>query len=795
MKLSEKWLREFTDPPVTTEVLAEKLTLSGLEVESVTPVAGAFTGVYVAVIRNLRPHPHADRLRVGDAEVSRGERHPIVTGAANVREGMRVPLAKEGAVLASGRRVERAKLHGVDSAGMLCSAVDLGIAEAAEGVMELPEDAPPEADVREYLALDDVSLELNVTPNRGDCLSVLGIAREAAALFACKYADTAGEAVRPVCADRFPIEVSAPSDCPRYAGRVIRNIDRTTRTPVWLSERLRRSGLRCIHPVVDITNYVMLEFGQPLHAFDLSALHGGICVRRGRDGESLALLDGSNIVVGPDALVIADNENAVALAGIMGGAETGVAAGTSDIFLESAFFLPSTIAACARERKLQTDSSQRFERGVDFTLQARAAERATALIVAICGGEPGPLIEVASSMHLPARPSIVLRGERLQRALAVTPQADAIGAVFGRLGMAALRRGEDWLVTPPAHRFDVAIEADLIEEAARTLGYEQIPIRLPGGRPGMHPVAESAVPPLERASEILAQRGYYEAITYSFVDAALARQWRTDCEPLPVANPISSDRGVMRTSLWPGLVGVLLHNVSRQQQRVRLFEVGRIFEVVNGTTNEINCLSGVVAGASAPEQWGIRQRQADFFDVKADVETVLSILMPRTQLAALSAGASSVLHVGQAAEFVIGATPVATVGAVHPELLRYHDIRGPIYVFEIRLDRLPAAGHPRYLPQSRYPAVRRDISVLVERTTPASAVTDCVRAAGPEQLRELQLFDVYEGEGIDSGKKSIALGLTFQGSSSTLMEGDIEKMVAAIVSRLAEELGATLRDS
>ncbi|MGQ0658060.1 MAG: phenylalanine--tRNA ligase subunit beta [Chromatiales bacterium] len=794
MKLSKRWLREFVDLPVATEALTEKLTLSGLEVESVVPVAGAFSDVYVAEIRTLRPHPDAERLRIGDVDVGGGEVLQIVTAAANLREGMRVPLARIGATLASGKRIARARLRGVESAGMLCPAVELGIADLAEGVMELPADAPVGADVREYLGLEDVTLELNVTPNRGDCLSVLGVTREVGALFGSDVREPVADPVPPTCEDRFAIDVLAPADCPRYVGRVIRGINPAARTPVWMSERLRRSGLRGIHPIVDISNYVLLELGQPMHAFDLRSLSGGICVRRAQESESLVLLDGMSIRLSPETVVIADHRRAVALAGIMGGKDTAVGADSRDIFLESAFFAPGAIAGRAREYRLQTDSSFRFERGIDFTLQVKAVERATSLILAICGGRPGPVIEVVSSAHLPQRSPILLRAGRLKLVLGFAPEKQAVQDALGRLGIALRATAEGWQALPPPYRFDIALEVDLVEEVARVVGYERIPTRLPGGTMRMHQAAEGGTPALARIREVLVQRGYHEAITYSFVDATLNRRLRESAGAIALTNPISQDMAVMRTSLWPGLLRALLHNLSRQQARVRLFEIGRTFEEVDGNIHEINMLSGIVAGASWPEQWAARPRTVDFFDVKGDVEGVLTALAPRAALVARAAG-SSALHPGQAAELLLDSVPVATVGALHPELHKDYDLRSQVFVFEIRLDTAFPAGRPHYLPRSKFPVVRRDLSIVVDSSLPAAALVDCVRTAAPEALRELQLFDVYEGEGIDSGKKSIALGLTFQGTSSTLIDEDIEKMVAVIVQRLADELGGTLRDS
>lgn len=795
MKFSEQWLREMVNPPVSTAELAERLTMSGLEVESLTAVAPAFSGVCVALVVEVRMHPEADRLRICTADVGHGERLQVVTGAANVRDGMRAPLARVGAALPGEKRVSRTRLRGVESEGVLCSLAELGLADAAEEVLELPPDAPPGADVREYLKLNDCSIELNVTPNRGDCLSVLGIAREVGAEYGL---EARGPTIAPVPAaigESFPVVVSEAAACPRYVGRIVRRIDPAAATPLWMIERLRRSGLHPIHPVVDITNFVMLELGQPMHAFDLSHLKGGIEVRCARQGERISLLDGQVLELADDTLVIADHGRAVALAGIMGGVDSAVCAATRDIFLESAYFSPGAIAGRGRQYKLQTDSSQRFERGVDFELQSVAVERATRLVLEVCGGEAGPVTEVVQNEQLPSRAPVRLRDSRLRRVLGFAPDQATVTGILERLGMQVQAAGEEWHVTPPPSRLDISIEADLIEEVARINGYELVPACMPSGVVSLGSVMEGGAPRIVRAREALVQRGYQEAITYSFVaarkDAAVGVGAHAS---IALANPISADMAVMRTSLWTGLLQALNYNISRQQTRVRLFESGRSFENLDGKLRQINRLSGISCGASWPEQWGARSLGMDFFDLKGDVATVLEVLAPHVNWKERVASHAA-LHPGQAVEFSIDGRRVAVLGALHPDLYNEFDIKTPIFLFDIELDALPPANVPRYEPVPRYPLVRRDLSFTVAHEVSAAEILRTARSRTQSCLRDLQLFDVYEGEGIDSGKKSVALGLIFQGVSSTLIDKDIDAQVAVIVEELETRLGAVLRDS
>jgi len=791
VKFSEKWLREWVDPPVSTEELAEQLTKAGLEVDGVEPVATRFEGVVVGEVLTVEPHPDADRLRVCRVDVGQDGPLDIVCGAPNVQVGMRAPTALVGTRLPSGMTIKRAKLRGVSSAGMLCSVQELGLAETAEGLLPLPGDAPVGQEAWEYLGLEDASIEVDLTPNRGDCLGIAGIAREVGVVNRCSVTGPALDPVAPVIQDEFPVRIDAPEDCPRYVGRVIRGIDPAAPTPLWMQERLRRSGLRSISAVVDVTNYLLLELGQPMHAFDLARLEGGIRVRRARPGETIALLDGSALTLHEDTLVIADEAGAQALAGIMGGLDSAVSEDTRDIFLESAYFTPATIAGRARRYGMATDSSHRFERGVDFELQRRAVERATALLVDIVGGEPGPVIEAAFTEHLPSRAPILLRQARIRRVLGMEVAPETTADILRRLGMGVEAQGQDWRITPPSFRFDMAIETDLIEEIVRILGYEQVPGVPPMAHLQVRPDPESRIG-LGHMRRLLVDRGYQEAITYSFVDPVSQSRLDPDPTPIPLSNPISADMAVMRTSLWPGLVKALAYNQNRQQGRVRLFESGLRFTREGEETRQTLALAGVVAGTAYPEQWGEPQRAVDFYDVKADVEALLG-LGGSGDAFAFSPARHPSLHSGQTAAISRAGEQVGVLGALHPGLLDTLGLTGPVYLFELSLVAIEAGRLPHFHALSRFPAIRRDIAIIVDEQISAQAVRNCIGQVAPDVLKKLELFDVYRGEGIDSGKKSLALGLTLQHDSRTLTDEEVDGLVTRVVESLNQDLGGTLR--
>lgn len=792
MKFSERWLREWVDPPVDSAGLVAQLTGAGLEVDAVEPAAGGdLAGVVVGRVLQVSPHPDADKLRVCQVDAGQGEPLTIVCGAPNVHAGMRAPTALVGAVLPGGMEIKQASLRGVASAGMLCSAAELGLAEDAAGLMPLPADAPVGAALRDYLGLDDVSIEVDLTPNRGDCLGIAGIAREVGVLNRLAVTPPAMEPVAAVSEDTLPVTVEAPADCPRYLGRVIRDVDPAAPSPLWLRERLRRSGLRSISALVDITNHVLLELGQPMHAFDLERLQGGIRVRRAAPGERLELLDDSTVDLDPDTLVIADDSGPVALAGIMGGAATAVGEGTRHVFLESAFFAPTVVAGRARRYARQSDSSHRFERGVDPELQRRALERATALVLEVAGGRPGPVIEAASGEHLPRRPAIPLRAERIRRVLGMPVDDADVDDILTRLGATVTPAAGGWAVQAPSFRFDLEREVDLIEELVRVIGYDRVPATTPAAHLHLRPEPEERVS-LGAIQDVLTARGYREAITFSFVEPRVQERLDPGHPPIALANPISADLAVMRTTLWSSLLGAVAHNLNRQQGRVRLFETGLRFLGEGESVRQEAMVAGACAGSALPEQWGASSRPLDFFDVKGDVEALAALGGAGAQADFLPLE-DPALHPGQAASVVLGGEVAGRLGALHPEHLKALDLAGPVYLFELSLEVLRRGRLPAFTPLSRFPLIRRDLALVVPEAVTAAQVHGVIGQAAPDMLKNLQLFDVYRGEHIDSGKKSLALALYLQAAERTLTDAEVDAALGRIVDVLTHQLGAELR--
>ncbi|GAB4351671.1 MAG: phenylalanine--tRNA ligase subunit beta [Methylohalobius crimeensis] len=796
MRFSEAWLREYVDPPVSTARLVEQLTMAGLEVDSVDPAAPDFSGLVVAQVVALSSHPNADKLRV--CQVSTGAEEPlqIVCGAPNVYEGMKAPLAVIGAQLPGGFKIKKSKLRGVESYGMLCSASELGLAESSQGLWELPPDAPVGEDIRSYLQLDDTVIDVDLTPNRADCLSVEGVAREAALLNRIDWRPVAATPVAPACDDTLPIRVEdeAQAACPRYLGRLIRGVDAGASTPLWMQERLRRSGIRSLGPLVDITNYVLLELGQPLHAFDAACLRGDIQVRMGRPGEKLVLLGDQEIELTADSLVIADDEHPLALAGVMGGQDSAVGTSTRDIFLECAFFAPEAIMGRARRYGLHTDSSHRFERGVDPALQARAMERATRLILEIAGGESGPVTEVASAAHLSERPSVRLRSRQVERLLGMRLEVDEIEDILRREGCQVEKLSADeWRVQPPSFRFDLAIEADLIEELARVYGYSQLPVRTPALPDHVQPAPEGRLS-LARIQDLLADHGFREAITYSFVDRSLQDKLAPDLEPVAVANPLSSEMGVMRTTLWTGLLNAALYNFNRQQPRVRLFESGLRFYLESGKIRQEKRLAALMTGPVAPEQWSQPVRLVDFYDAKAEVEALLS-LAGRENDFRFRAAEHPALHPGQTAALVErqGGQHRGWLGMLHPALAEELGFDQSVFLFELDGVVLEKKNVPTFQPLSKYPSVRRDLALVVPERIVAQDLIDSVSEVVSGLRVEVLLFDVYRGKGLAEGEKSLALGLVLQDPQKTLTDADIEQAVAQILQQLADKFQARLR--
>jgi len=751
MKFSEHWLREWVDPKMSSEELSVVMTMAGLEVEAIEPVAGKFNNTVVGQVKNITPHPDANKLQVCQVDVGESEYLQIVCGAPNVAVDMRMPVARVGATLPGGMKIKKAKLRGVESFGMLCSSKELGMGEGANGLMALPADAPIGKDIREYFWLEDNSIELSLTPNRSDCLGIAGIAREVATL--CKTVVTVDEVVEAETTSdkQVSVSVSAPEDCPRYLCQVIEGINPDAMTPMWIQEALRRSGLRSLGLVVDITNFVLLELGQPMHAFDLAKINGGIQVRRARQSESMTLLDGQKIDLTPGTLLIADEAIPLALAGIMGGADSAVDDATTSIVLESAFFNPLSIAGKARSYGLHTDSSHRFERGVDPELQQRALARATALLLKTAGGAAGPVVEVIHDAHMPTRHTILLRAGRIARVLGQVISANDVTDILTRLGMSVIAEGENWQVTAPGFRFDINIEEDLIEELARVYGYGDLPTTLPQSAAHIQPIPESRIP-LSRLQEILVGRGYQEAITYSFIDPELQQLFDPGQAGIALTNPISADMSVMRTSHWPGLVQAVLHNLNRQQTDVRFFESGLKFIPQEDEIKQESYLSGVVTGNVVPEQWGQKPRPVDFFDLKGDVENLLATLS-KVEDFTFVAEQESALHPGQSAViYDASGEKIGSIGALHPALETRLGLSQTVFLFEVALKCFENALIPQFSSLSKFPSIRRDVAVIIDEKIPLNQLKDVVKNAATDLLDNFQLFDVYQGKGIDSGR-------------------------------------------
>jgi phenylalanyl-tRNA synthetase beta chain len=771
--------------------------MAGLEVDSVMPASGVFTEVVVARVESLEKHPDADKLNV--CQVNNGtETVQIVCGAANVREGLHIPLAKVGAVLPSDNgswKIKPAKLRGVESFGMLCSEKELGLADSADGLMELPNDAPLGQNLTEYLQLDDTIIELDLTPNRGDCLSIAGIARELGALNQCEVTEQEWAPYKQTITDELSVEIQAEDACTHYAGRIIKGVNVNVKTPLWMLERLRRGGIRGLSPVVDITNYVMLELGQPMHAFDLQKLDSKITIRYAKDKEKITLLDGKEIELQDNTLVIADKSQVLAIAGVKGGENTAVDDSTKDIFLESAFFRPEFIAGKARAYGLHTDSSHRFERGVDTHLQVHAIERATELIREICGGDVGPVSEHTTAAHSTEVVPIHLRTGRIERVLGIDIPVDDVTKIFERLGMEVKTFNDGWLVKSPSFRFDIEIEADLLEEVVRVFGYNNIPRTKPLYHAVVQPQHE-AKNALNALKKCLVSRGYYEAISYSFVDPKWQKILAPDTTTIALANPLSSEMSVMRTTILAGLLNALKHNVNRQQSRVRLFETGLCFEPETESSGidaivQEPMFSGVICGDIHQEQWSEETRKVDFFDVKADVEALLAYSAEET---IFEVAENSILHPGQSACIKQDGKIIGWIGALHPQVQKALDIDPRVYVFELKQSAVTENSIPAFSALSRFPEVRRDLAVLVDENIAVGEMLAAIKAVTSKLVTEIQIFDIYQGKGVAEGQKSVAFGLILQEFSRTLTDKEVDTELEKIVSTLNQQFAATLRE-
>ena len=821
MKVPYSWLTEWVDVPWAARELGSRLTMAGFELDALEPAAPSFTKVVVAEIVAAERHPQADKLQVCRVSTGHGgELLQIVCGAPNARAGVKTALAMVGSSLPGGLEIKAAKLRGVESTGMLCSAKELGLSDNSAGIVEFPEDAPLGRPLREFLELDDVTLELNITANRGDAMSIIGVAREVAALAGNKVTGPRVSPSSPSSNDRFPVYLDTPAACPTFVGCVIRGVNNRAPTPLRIRERLRRAGVRSISPVVDVTNYVMLELGQPMHAYDFAKLRGEIRVRTARASEQITLLDGKTIEATPDVLLITDQEGPVGLAGIMGGQRTAVSLDTTDIFFESAYFSPDAIIGRSRRWGLLTDAVQRYERGIDPTQQQRAIERATGLLLEIAGGKPGPVSVTQSAEHQPRRAPVTLRRTRLERLLGVSIPDERVTKTLQALQMRVETTPEGWVATPPPYRFDITIEADLIEEVARIVGFDAIPER-DALVPQQFRAAPEEVPLEHTILEMLANRGYQEAVTYAFVDPTLQTRLFPDREGVVLSNPIASDMSVMRVSLWPGLLGAALENQRRQQDRIRLFEHGARFVVTAaGATREVDSLAGVACGARLPEQWGVSREMrgpADFYDVKSDLEA-LFVATGAERSFVFEPAALSCLHPGRAARILRDGREVGFIGELHPLLVRELDFTYSPVLFELDLggtlsgSAAQVSAHaqqnqahadfvaalavekPQHREISRFPQVRRDIAVVVDESVALSALADRVLSSASTLLHNLHVFDVYRGTGIESGRKSVALGLIFQDISRTLTDDDVDRLMASIVTDLRESLNAKIRE-
>ncbi|MCD5327098.1 phenylalanine--tRNA ligase subunit beta [Chromobacterium piscinae] len=784
MQFSEQWLRSWVNPALNTEQLSDLLTMAGLEVEETVAAAPAFSGVVIAEVKECVKHENADRLRVTKVDVGTGELIQIVCGAPNVAVGVRIPCALPGAVLPGDFKIKPTKMRGVESNGMLCSGKELGVPEDVDGLMLLPADAPVGQSIRDYLGLDDQLFTLKITPNRADSLSIRGIAREVAALTGAALAPVAIEPVAPSIDDVRPVRIESREACGRYLGRVVKGVNAAAATPAWMRQRLERSGLRSISAIVDITNYILLEQGQPMHAFDLDKIDGGITVRQARAGESLLCLNEKTVELQTKHLVIADDAKPLAMGGIMGGEHSGVTTASRDIFLESAFFAPEAIAGKARELGFGSDSSYRYERGVDFALQREAIERATRLVLDICGGEAGPVVEEVA--ELPKRLSVKLRVARVAKVLGVALSAEQIGDILSRLGLAHSLENEIFTVQAPSFRFDIEIEEDLIEEVARVYGYNSIPSDAP--RSGMRMLAQPEEKrPVDQLRHLLAGRDYQEVVSYAFVDERWERDFAGNDNAIRLQNPIASQMSVMRSTLIGGLVDVLAGNINRKQPRVRLFEVARVFLRGEDGYDQPEKAAGLAWGPRLSEQWGTKAERVDFFDVKADVEALLHPVK-----AAYRKAAHPAFHPGRCAEVLVDGKAVGVIGELHPQWVQAYDLVNAPVLFELDLEVVTARSRIKAQPVSKFQPVRRDLALLVDETVTVAQLLSAFDAKRAEIVTDIELFDVYRGKGVAEGKKSLAFSVLMQDNSRTLTDEDVEPAMKALLEAVSE-LGAQLR--
>ena len=794
MKFSESWLRQFVNPDLSSEALAELLTMAGLEVEERGPVAPPFNNVVVGHVLSVTKHPDADRLNVCEVDAGEGTPRQIVCGASNVAAGLKVPCALPGAVLPGDFKIKEAKVRGVPSAGMLCAAVELGMAKESDGLMILSADAKPGTPLRDLLGLDDICLELKLTPNRPDCLGLLGLAREVSALTDTPVKAPVFKTAVLAHQETLPVSIDAADLCGRFTGRIIKGVNAKAPTPAWMTQALARCGLRPISALVDISNYVMLELNRPNHIFDLNSVQGDLTVRWAKPEESLTLLGGNEVTLDQRYGVIADAKGAISLAGIMGGERTACTDNTTDVFVEAAYWLPSAIQGRSRWLTLNTDAGHRFERGVDFADTVNGVERITQLILDICGGEACPVVDQVTA--LPERKPVMARFERIRKVLGIAPSDTEIQAIFERLGFQPKTAEGGVIIVPPSWRHDLEIEEDLIEEVARVIGYDHIPAKPPVGPMVMQAQTELQRP-MHALRDTLVERGYQEVINLAFTPEAWEHDFAANSTPVELANPIASHLSVMRSTLIGGLINTLLHNQRRRQSRLQIFETGRVFEratapvagQVDGYRQTLR-IAGLSWGPVVAEQWGTKTRAVDFFDVKTDVEALNTSGELRFEAAAHPA-----FHPGRSARVLRGelqGQPVGWIGELHPRWVQQYELESAPILFELDIDMLTPTTVPTYAPVSAFPVVFRDLAVVVDADVPVQSLLDQLWTGAPYVLRDITLFDQYQGKGVAEGAKSLAFRFTLQDTERTLEDQRVDAVMAQLLERLTSA-GATLR--
>jgi phenylalanyl-tRNA synthetase beta chain len=791
MKFSESWLREWINPKLSREKLAESLTMAGLELEELAPVATEFSHVVVAEILSVKKHPDADHLSI--CEVDIGDKSlQIVCGASNAKPKLKVPAALIGAQLPNNVNIKSTTVRGVDSHGMLCCASDLGLSDDNLGLFELPADAPVGKAIWDYLKLSDYMIDVSITPNRGDCLSLLGLATEIHAITGAKLTPPKNKTIKPTHKEVLPVTIqkSAQQACPHYVGRIILGVQADAVTPIWMRERLRRSGLRSISPIVDVTNYVMLELGQPMHAFTLETISGGIEVRMAKEGEELTLLDGSEVKLDAETLVIADQQKPLALGGVMGGMDSRVTLLSKNIFLEGAYFQPLTAARASRRYHISSDAVYRYERGIDPLMQKIAMERATELLLEIVGGSAGPVIEVKTK-YVPQPAKITLRRDRIKKILGCEVPARQVEKILGSLDFKATANTTSWKVTVPARRPDVTTEIDLIEEIARLYGYDNIPLHNIDAPLTINPRPENQLA-LSSLRNAFYHLGYQEVVTYTFIDPKLQELFHGAVQSKELVNPMTAEMAVMRGSLWPGLVSTWMYNENRQQDRIRIFEAGRQFIYVDNQLQQQMTLSGLICGTALTKGWGNANRESDFFDLKGDLENIFKLTFAQHQFT-FKKGSHPALHPGQTADIYREGKYLGVAGMLHPSISQALKVEGSVYLFTLLLDSVTTADIPKFQSLSRFPEIHRDIAILLDQSVPALDIQDTIRQESGELLKNIDIFDVYQGKGIPTGLKSIALSLTLQHSSRTLIDDEVAKIMDRIMVALKERFNAELR--